>query len=99
MTSRAAIYCRVSTDRQEREGASLDTQLQDCQRVAEGKSLALVLEYTDVESGLNFDRPQYQRMLEAARNREFDYLIVWRMDRLGRDTADYFTALKTLLQE
>ena len=58
MTDRAAIYCRVSTDRQEREGASLDTQLQDCQKIAEGKSLVLVLEYTEVESGLNFDRPQ-----------------------------------------
>jgi DNA invertase Pin-like site-specific DNA recombinase len=62
MTTRAAIYCRVSTDRQEREGASLETQLLGCKEVCEGKGLPVVLEYTDVESGLNFDRPDYQKM-------------------------------------
>ena len=70
-TPRAAIYCRVSTDRQEREGASLETQLLGSKEVCDGKVLTVVVEYTEVESGLNFDRPDYQRILRASGDREF----------------------------
>ena len=69
--NRAAIYCRVSTAAQEREGASLETQLLGCKEVCDGKGFAVVVEYTDVESGLNFDRPDYQMVLGAASDREF----------------------------
>ncbi len=96
MTNRAAIYCRVSTDRQEREGASLGTQLQSSQQLCEGKGFVQVAHYTDVESGLNSEGPEYLKMLQSAQAGDFDALIVYRMDRLGRDTADYFTALRTL---
>ncbi|MDP6130951.1 MAG: recombinase family protein [Dehalococcoidia bacterium] len=93
---RAAIYCRVSTDRQEREGASLDTQLRDCQRFCETKGFVEVAQYVEAESGLNSDRPEYQKVLKAAQEGRFDTIVVWRMDRLGRDTADYFYALKAM---
>ena len=93
---RAAIYCRVSTDRQEREGASLDTQLRDCQRFCETKGFVAVSQYVEAESGLNGDRPEYLKVLKAAQEGRFDTIVVWRMDRLGRDTADYFYALKTM---
>ena len=55
MTNRAAIYCRVSTAAQEREGASLDTQLLGCKEVCDGKGLPVVADY--------------QKMLEATRTR------------------------------
>ena len=69
--NRAAIYCRVSTAAQEREGASLETQLLGCKEVCAGKDLPVVAGYTDVESGLNFDRPDYERISGAAKAREF----------------------------
>ena len=92
--AKAAIYCRVSTDRQEREGASLDTQFEGCQRFGEGKGFIPVIHYLEAESGLDGDRPEYLKMLQDAKDHKFETLIVWRMDRLGRDTADYFSALK-----
>ena len=90
----AAIYCRVSTDRQEREGASLDTQYEGCKRFCESKGSIPVFHYVEAESGLDGDRPEYLKMLQDARDHKFETLVVWRMDRLGRDTADYFSALK-----
>ncbi len=91
---KAAIYCRVSTERQEREGASLDTQFEGCQRFCESKGFIPVIHYLEAESGLDGDRPEYLKVLQDAKDHKFETLIVWRMDRLGRDTADYFSALK-----
>ena len=44
-------------------------------------------EYVDERSGKNGDRPQFQRMLDAAARREFDVLLFWSLDRLTREGA------------
>jgi DNA invertase Pin-like site-specific DNA recombinase len=53
----AAVYTRVSTDRQKEEGASLDVQLEACLRYCESHGLVVVGEFTDVQSGLDATRP------------------------------------------
>ncbi len=60
-------------------------------------SLGLVVfQFVETESGLICGRPEYLKTLQAVQDGQFDVVVVYRMDRLGRDTADYFAALRTL---
>jgi DNA invertase Pin-like site-specific DNA recombinase len=96
IVGKGVIYTRVSTDRQKEEGASLDVQREACLRYCEAHGLLVVGEFTDVQSGLDSDRPQYQRVIELAWAKGFDKLVTWRLDRLGRDSAEYIPLLKGL---
>jgi site-specific DNA recombinase len=98
IVGRAAIYTRVSTDRQQ-DGASLEVQLESCRRYCESMGLHVVAEFRDVLSGLNPDRPQYQQAVALATSNGVDKLIVWRLDRLGRDLAEYATQLRNLKRQ
>jgi site-specific DNA recombinase len=89
ITGRAGIYTRVSTSKQGENGASLEVQLSECRKYCENHGLQIVAEYKDVLSGLNTERPEYRKAL-------VDKLVVWRLDRFGRDAAEYLGALKTL---
>jgi DNA invertase Pin-like site-specific DNA recombinase len=75
---RAAIYARVSTvdGRQDPE-----TQLRQLREYAERHGFPVAHEYVDHASGAKNDRAEYRAMLEAARRRQFDVLLVWRYDR------------------
>src|SRR6266545_1969502 len=95
IVGRAAIYTRVSTDRQQ-DGASLEVQLEQCRQYCEGHGLSVVAEFQDVLSGLNPDRPKYRQAIDLAMSKQVDKLIVWRLDRLGRDLAEYATQLRDL---
>ena len=90
---RAAIYIRVSGERQ-KDGASLDVQLETCRRYCEHAGLQTVAEFQDVQTGLDIDRPQYQAALRLAKDKGFDQLVVWRYDRSGRDDAEYAGMLR-----
>src|SRR4051794_14513792 len=77
---RAAIYTRVSTLDQHTEN-----QIPDLQRFAEARGWTIVQTFTDHGiSGSKEKRPGLDAMRVAARRRDFDALIVWRLDRLGR---------------
>ncbi len=95
IVGKAAIYIRVSGHRQE-DGASLDVQLDACRRYCESRGLLVMAEFRDVQSGLDSDRPHYLAAVELARTNGIDKLVVWRLDRLGRDSAEYIPLLKGL---
>ncbi|WP_148278303.1 recombinase family protein [Salinibacter ruber] len=88
---RAALYARVSTtdDRQNPE-----TQLQRLRDYADRRGFSVADEYVDAASGRNTDRPEYQRLMDDARQRAFDVVIVWRYDRLARSTQALISSLK-----
>jgi DNA invertase Pin-like site-specific DNA recombinase len=94
---RAAIYRRVSTDKQEREGASLDEQERLCRELAESE-YEVVEVYTDVLSGADPNRPDYNRMLNDAIAGRFEAIAIYALDRFGRDVIQVTTSLKTLDQ-
>jgi DNA invertase Pin-like site-specific DNA recombinase len=87
---RAAIYARVSTvdGRQDPE-----TQLRQLREYAERRGFPVEREYVDHASGSRNDREQYRAMLEAARRRQFDVLLVWRYDRFARSMRELVNAL------
>jgi DNA invertase Pin-like site-specific DNA recombinase len=89
--TRVAIYARVSTlDK----GQAPETQLMALREYAERRGFQIVGEYIDYASGTREDRPQYQRLLEAARKRQLDVILVWRYDRFARSTHALVNALK-----
>ena len=95
---RAVIYLRVSTDEQaskghEPEGFSLPAQREACLRKAEQMEAVVVGEYRDAgESARSADRPELQAMLTRIEtNRDADYVIVHKVDRLARNRYDDVT--------
>jgi len=92
---RSAIYCRVSTDKQEHEGTSLDTQGAACREEAAKQGLTVADErvYRETWSGKTRERPQLTRLREAVRGREIDAVIVYAVDRLSRNQTDIFLLL------
>ena len=94
---RAAIYARYSSDRQ--RATSIDHQLRLC-RDAASKLDCLVIDahvYTDEEmSGAVEQRPGYLRLLEAAKSRQVEVILVESQDRLWRDQGEMHNALKRL---
>src|SRR5262245_30201361 len=86
MAKKAAIYVRVSTDRQ-----TLENQRQALEGVAERRGWEIVAVYTDAGiSGTKgrTERPGLDDMLKAASKRGFDVVMAWSIDRLGRSLID-----------
>jgi DNA invertase Pin-like site-specific DNA recombinase len=62
---------------------------------AKKRSWSVAVEVKDVGSGAT-TRPERQRLIEAARRREIDCVLVWRLDRWGRSLVDLVTTLQDL---
>ncbi len=90
ITMRRAIgYCRVSTDDQVREGVSLDNQREKIRAYILLKDLQLVEIIEDAGlSAKNLRRPGMQRVLDLARKKEIDAVVVYKLDRMFRSTID-----------
>src|SRR5215468_2096236 len=81
---RAAIYLRVSTEGQV-DGTSIDTQRDQCRRVARRHGFAVAGEYVDAGvSGAASSRPALAELFAAAGAGEIDVILVAKLDRLGR---------------
>src|SRR5215470_14227178 len=94
MTKRAAIYVRVSTDKQ-----TIENQLRELHRIAERRGWEIVQEYRDAGiSGVKGreDRPGLDEMLKDAQRRRFDVVMAWAIDRLGRSLIDLLGTIQTL---
>src|SRR5215207_5951482 len=87
---RAGLYARVST---EDKGQDPETQLRPLREYAERRGFTIAGEFIDKASGTTEQRPQYQQLLETARKRELDVVLVWRYDRFARSTRALVNAL------
>ncbi|WP_287298321.1 recombinase family protein [Mesorhizobium sp.] len=89
MTSAVAYY-RVSTQRQGRSGLGIDAQRAAVARFAEAEDIAILQEFTEVETGKGADaldrRPQLTAALALARQLKCP-VVVAKLDRLSRDVA------------
>jgi DNA invertase Pin-like site-specific DNA recombinase len=94
MQKRAAIYVRVSTDKQ-----TIENQLASLREIAERRGWQVVEQYSDPGiSGAKGrdDRPGLDRMLKDATKRKFDVVMAWAIDRLGRSLIDLLGTIQTL---
>lgn len=84
---KAAIYARVSTAEQ-----SPESQLRDLRQYAKARGM-VITEYADTGfSGAKQSRPDLDRLMDDARKRQFDCVLVWRFDRLARNTKHLLLA-------
>lgn len=88
---RTAIYCRVSTDSQVKDGDSIPAQLDALRRyIADHDELTPAGEYIDAGiSGTKEQRDELQRMLSDVRAKKIDLIIVTKMDRLHRSLRNF----------
>ena len=94
MAKRAAIYVRVSTDKQ-----TVENQLRDLRQIAERRDWEVVKEYQDagISSSKGRDgRPGLDEMLKDAQRRRFDVVMAWAIDRLGRSLIDLLGTIQAL---
>lgn len=98
---RVALYTRVSTEDQAREGFSLEVQRNYLLQYAKnfGWDIFCSMSGRDVYmddgySGGNMDRPALQRLLFDARNKQFDLVLVYKQDRLSRRLKDLLGLLE-----
>jgi DNA invertase Pin-like site-specific DNA recombinase len=91
---RAAVYVRVSTDKQ-----TIENQLRELRQIAERRGWEVVHEYHDAGiSGAKSReaRPGLDEMLKDAQRRRFDVVMVWAIDRLGRSLIDLLGTIQNL---
>jgi len=81
---RAAIYARVSSERQEKEH-TIGSQLEALRNYAAQNGMEIIEEFTDEGySGARLDRPALDRMRDLAERRGFEVLLTYCTDRLAR---------------
>ena len=92
----AVIYARYSSHSQTEQ--SIEGQLHDSYAYAEKCGYRVIGEYIDrALTGKTDDRPDFQRMIKDAEKRQFQIVIVWKLDRFARnryDSAMYKRILK-----
>ena len=92
----AVIYARYSTHNQTEQ--SIEGQLRECYEYAERCGLNVIGEYIDrANSGKTDDRRNFQRLIADAPKKQFQRVLVWKLDRFSRsryDSAVYKHELK-----
>lgn len=88
---RAGLYARVSTTDQQ----TLAMQNRAMCEYAARRGWAIAMQVREVNSGAA-KRDAREKILEAARRREIDVVLVWRLDRWGRSVTDLLATLQEL---
>src|SRR3984893_9471455 len=88
---RAALYSRVSTNDQH----TLSMQSRNMREYAARRGWSIAMQVREVGSGAA-QREAREKLLNAARRREIDIVVVWRLDRWGRSVTDLLATLQEL---
>ena len=88
---RAGLYARVSTNDQQ----TIPLQIRALREYTARRGWTVALQVKEVGTGAS-QRQLREKLLEAARRREIDIILVWRLDRWGRSVADLLMTLQEL---
>ena len=93
----AVIYARYSSDKQTDQ--SIEGQISVIESFAKNNGYKIINQYVDKAiSGRTNDRPSFLKMIEDSENQEFQYVIVYKLDRFSRNR--YYSAIyKHMLEE
>lgn len=90
------IYARYSSDSQREE--SIEGQLRECKAYAEKNNIQIMDTYIDRALSAKTDnRPQFQQMIKDSASKNFEVILVWKLDRFARnryDSAHYKNMLR-----
>ena len=91
---KVGLYGRVSTTD---KGQDPELQLKDLRTYSNARGWKVFSEYVDRgESGAKERRPELDRLMEDARKRRIDGILVWKLDRFGRSLKSLVTTLEEL---
>jgi putative DNA-invertase from lambdoid prophage Rac len=90
---RVGLYARVSTHDQK----TLALQIRTMREYAARRGWEIAVQIKEVGSGA-VERELREKLMAAARRREIDVVLVWRLDRWGRSLADLVVTLKELAE-
>jgi site-specific DNA recombinase len=89
---RWVLYARVSTDDQ-----NCEMQLRELREYCARREWKIADEYVDAGwSGIKLSRPEFDRLLRDAKQRRFDGVVVWKLDRWGRSMAHCLSSIEEL---
>lgn len=81
------VYARYSSEKQTEQ--SIEGQLRVCHEYAERNNLNIIKEYIDrAMTGTNDNRPEFQKMIEDSSKKQFEYVLVYKLDRFSRSKYD-----------
>jgi putative DNA-invertase from lambdoid prophage Rac len=90
-TLRCAIYARVSTTDQ-----NCEQQLHALREYVNARGWKIAGEFVDIMSGAKENRPEMKVLMEAARVRTIDCILVWKIDRWGRSMPHFVASVQEL---
>ncbi len=91
----AVIYARYSCDQQTEQ--SIDGQLRVCEEYAQRNNILILDTYIDrAMTGTNDNRPDFQRMLKDSSRKEWNHVIVYKLDRFSRNKYESTIHKRTL---
>ena len=91
----AVIYARYSSDSQTEQ--SIEGQLRVCQQYAQSNDILILDKYIDrAMTGTNDARPDFQRMIKDSNKKQWDYVIVYKLDRFSRNKYENIIHKHTL---
>lgn len=83
----AVIYARYSDSKQREE--SIEAQIKVCNAYAKERGYTVIREYVDrALTGRSDDRPQFQMMIKDSVKKQFERVLVYRLDRFSRNVND-----------
>lgn len=85
---RAGLYARISTADQQ----TLPMQVAAMKEYAERRGWQIVASVKDINGGTK-QRPKREELIQMARRRKLDVIVVWRLDRWGRSLSDLTQSL------
>ncbi len=97
---RVAIYSRVSTEEQAREGLSVDAQIDKCKSFCNARDWQVFKIYKDAGySAGTLNRPALELLLRDAQDKKFDIILVYKIDRFSRKLRDLILVLDDLKEK
>lgn len=92
---KAVVYARYSSESQTEQ--SIEGQLRVCKQYAQNNSILILDTYIDrAMTGTNDLRPSFQKMIKDSAKRQWDYVIVYKLDRFSRNKYESTIHKKTL---
>ena len=85
---KAILYCRKSSESEDRQVMSLDAQENELKRIAERDGIEIVKVYRESMSAKAPGRPLFAEMLDLISKGKADAILCWKLDRLARNPVD-----------
>jgi len=82
------IYCRKSTEGEDRQILSLPAQQRELDEYAKKESLQVVERFVESASAYKVGRPEFNKMVEKIQEGKADAILVWQYNRIARNSKD-----------